>query len=298
MPKCINDKTKTYKGTEDSPLGLGYSSSAEEEGAIQTGKDGNLWKVIQTKVSKRWVKVTEKSSTPRRSNNSSHIHICEELPIVPTNNPIEQNILLEDSFIESIPQNDCLKKIDFKNLTDDFYVDVFFPEWETNKKIKEDPFQQKFGGKRPFFTKGESWPLDSLGKPMVFICQFIDPQEDGYLYRIFLQEDNDANLYECKLDKIEWTEETKQKQDDVKKPKSSNKSINYPCIPITNWKASKERVSFNIFFKKIQEMKILFQNNITMILLGILFLQSKLGGLLVTVNKNRVQHVILMHSYK
>ena len=32
MPKCKNDKTKTYKGTEPSPKGLGYCGHAEKLG--------------------------------------------------------------------------------------------------------------------------------------------------------------------------------------------------------------------------------------------------------------------------
>ena len=45
MPKCLNDKTKTYKGNEPSPKGLGYCASAEEDGKIMEGHDNNLWKV-------------------------------------------------------------------------------------------------------------------------------------------------------------------------------------------------------------------------------------------------------------
>ena len=32
MPKCINDKKKSYKGDEPSPKGLGYCASAENVG--------------------------------------------------------------------------------------------------------------------------------------------------------------------------------------------------------------------------------------------------------------------------
>jgi hypothetical protein len=55
MPKCINDKTKTYKGDEPSPKGLGFSASSEEDEKIMEGKDNNLWKVKLTcNGQKRW----------------------------------------------------------------------------------------------------------------------------------------------------------------------------------------------------------------------------------------------------
>ena len=56
MPKCINDSTKSYKGNEPSPKGLGYSASSEEEGKILKGLDGSYWSVKQTAKCKRWVK--------------------------------------------------------------------------------------------------------------------------------------------------------------------------------------------------------------------------------------------------
>jgi hypothetical protein len=43
MPKCINDQTKSYKGDEPSPKGLGYSASLLEPGYVQEGNDGNIW---------------------------------------------------------------------------------------------------------------------------------------------------------------------------------------------------------------------------------------------------------------
>ena len=39
MPKCINDKTRTYKGSEPSPKGLGYCAHPEEVGTRKYGKD-------------------------------------------------------------------------------------------------------------------------------------------------------------------------------------------------------------------------------------------------------------------
>ena len=59
MPKCINDTTKSYKGDELSPKGLGYCASAEESGKIMTGKDNKKYIVKEiSNGQKRWYKIT------------------------------------------------------------------------------------------------------------------------------------------------------------------------------------------------------------------------------------------------
>ena len=59
MPQCKNDKTKSYKGTEPSPKGLGYCAHAEKLGQKRIGKDKNMWIVINTKNNvKKWIKYT------------------------------------------------------------------------------------------------------------------------------------------------------------------------------------------------------------------------------------------------
>jgi hypothetical protein len=50
---CVNDLTRTYKGTEPSPKGNGYCAHAEPEGKIQIGKDTKIWQVKNG----RWVKL-------------------------------------------------------------------------------------------------------------------------------------------------------------------------------------------------------------------------------------------------
>lgn len=57
MPICKNDPSKSYKGDEPSPKGLGYCAHAEKTGESRIGNDGNTWKVEETsKGVKRWVK--------------------------------------------------------------------------------------------------------------------------------------------------------------------------------------------------------------------------------------------------
>ena len=63
MPKCKNDPTRSYKGTEPSPKGLGYCAHGMKEGDKKKGKDGNMWIIKKIKNgSLRWIKDTSKSN--------------------------------------------------------------------------------------------------------------------------------------------------------------------------------------------------------------------------------------------
>ena len=60
MPKCKNDDTRFYKGTESSPKGLGFCAHGEILGKRKEGKDGNTWIVVENKNKiKRWMKFVE-----------------------------------------------------------------------------------------------------------------------------------------------------------------------------------------------------------------------------------------------
>ena len=57
MPKCKNDKTRSYKGTEPSPKGLGWCAHGMKEGDKKKGKDGNMWIIKKVKNGNlRWMK--------------------------------------------------------------------------------------------------------------------------------------------------------------------------------------------------------------------------------------------------
>jgi len=62
MPKCNNDITKSYRGTEPSPKGLGWCAHAEKIGGKRKGLDGNMWvaKIISN-GSKRWFIIKKKT---------------------------------------------------------------------------------------------------------------------------------------------------------------------------------------------------------------------------------------------
>ena len=69
MPKCIGDPSRSYKGTEPSPKGLGYCAHTHSVGTTKTGNDGNTWTVETTyRGTKRWVKKSGsgKRKSPKR----------------------------------------------------------------------------------------------------------------------------------------------------------------------------------------------------------------------------------------
>ena len=55
MPKCLNDPSKTYRGNEPSPKGLGYCAHGEDIGCIKKGLNENQWIVVElSNGTKRW----------------------------------------------------------------------------------------------------------------------------------------------------------------------------------------------------------------------------------------------------
>ena len=69
MPPCKNDNTKTFKGTEPSPKGLGYCAHSEKIGTIKKGKDGNEWIIIKSSNNvKKWIKNKKKESQVKNIN--------------------------------------------------------------------------------------------------------------------------------------------------------------------------------------------------------------------------------------
>ncbi len=193
MPKCTNDKTKNYTGNEPSPKGLGFCASAEEVGAIMSGKDGSNWIVTQTKTCKKWVKVKNETT-------------------------------ITEPKTKPKPKTESL---DFDNMEEDCYTYSYIPDVDENELTDERGYEEKFGGSKPFFIEGESWPLLNEESNMYFLCQFKDPRkEDNILFRVFYsieedEEDSEEDLEENLREKnyatfkffpIELSEENLKKQ--------------------------------------------------------------------------------------
>ena len=69
-----------------------------------------------------------------------------------------------------------------------YFNTVYFPQ--VKKIVNETGLEEKFGGRKPFFKKGETWPTTKSNEPLVFICQFKDPRKnDNNLIRVFLDKE-------------------------------------------------------------------------------------------------------------
>ena len=184
MPKCINDETKNYKGTEPSPKGLGYAASALDVDTIKRGKDNNNWIVKETKTGKRWYKIKVDTENIERYE--------------------EGTLIKKDDQVYYVSKDKKLVEFDFDSLPKNCYKTAYFPKCELLKE-DETGLEEKFGGSKPFFTKDEEWPKDEDGEDMKFLCQFKDPRsEDDFMYRVFVSE----MTYEYNITKIN----TKDKQ--------------------------------------------------------------------------------------
>jgi len=51
MPTCKNDPSKTFKGTEPSPKGMGWCAHGEKEGKV---RNGERWKTVDCEESEEW----------------------------------------------------------------------------------------------------------------------------------------------------------------------------------------------------------------------------------------------------
>jgi hypothetical protein len=214
MPKCSNDETKSYTGNEPTPKGLGFSASVEELGKIMVGLDGSDWIVTQTKTCKKWVKVKNETTSKKRSTKPK---------------------TKKDS-------------LDFDNMEEDCYTYTYLPDVDENELIDETGLEEKFGGSKPFFIEGETWPLFNEDSNMYFLCQFKDPRkEDNILFRVFStieedEEDTKEDLQEkdyaiFKILPIELSEENLKKQIFLNPPLFKNE---YKSYQIKRWNPLKE----------------------------------------------------------
>lgn len=142
----------------------------------------------------------------------------------------------------------------FSNITDEYLKDVYYPNTKLIQFNEETGLENKFGGSKPFFIKGETWKFDSEGKPMIFLCQFKDPRKnDNILYRVFYSADGFGDD-DYSVDKFELNEENLNNQIIITHPyfdnsasdiddNNFNKYIYKPYI-IKNWNKSKELIYY------------------------------------------------------
>lgn len=131
MPKCINDTTKTYKGDEPSPKGLGYCASAEESGKIMTGKDNKKYIVKEiSNGQKRWYKITAIKLTPKEESNIEKIET--ETAKIEISSPSIRSAKFHDVSNDIFPN---YKKNGYVGLTNLNYRDKIENYIEENKEM-------------------------------------------------------------------------------------------------------------------------------------------------------------------
>jgi hypothetical protein len=242
MPKCLNNNNKSYKGTENSPLGLGYCSNSEETGTIKIGKDGKEWIVKQTKSSKRWTKInltnTRSTVFVEDSSDDETKTKIETKPKTKIETKPNNNESIKDESKDESEVN--LSNLNFDKFPPSFYKDVYFPK--IIKLLEETGFEEKFGGNIPFFIEGEEWPKkDNIY--MTFLCQFCDPlRNNNILYRIFISNDD----YTIELKKIDFSDKNKEKQIILK-----NNTVSLESFKINGWDKKIELLSYNHILKKL-----------------------------------------------
>lgn len=128
MPKCKNDSTRSYKGNEPSPKGLGYCGHAEKLGKKRKGLDGNFWIVVKNKSGiKRWTKYKKESKKSKvkaekktknklvkisNSINKKEMPDWKKITLLKEFKKSAHSISLENWFqIKVIPPNDIKKVI-------------------------------------------------------------------------------------------------------------------------------------------------------------------------------------------
>ena len=166
MPKCIDDPSRSYKGNEPSPKGLGYCAHTHSVGTTKTGNDGNTWTVETTyKGTKRWVKksgsgkrrstkrVSKKKTSGKRTSGSRSCiipgrlrlkngHKYKQIRIVSTNargamdfkhKKIYENVVWNSSLKEKIEKLICSwtkgKKLELLGVATGSGEAIIYPGW-------------------------------------------------------------------------------------------------------------------------------------------------------------------------
>ena len=139
--------------------------------------------------------------------------------------------------IRALINNQFIRNLNLSNLDDHFYAEVFIPKILKNNESEETGIEQKFGGRLPFFTNDEEWPIsknDNL--PMKFVCQTIDPRsESKILDRVFIPQDDE--LYYSVVLKIELNDDNLSNQKIIEPP---NPEFVEKCKIVMEWEKRKE----------------------------------------------------------
>lgn len=281
--KSTTHPESKFTGKENNPNGFNCSSHDEHPNTFLTGRDGDLYYVNLGKDNvKTWKKATEKSILKNQllcqnMTEDALLFFSEEIRKKitdkknkyiytkdanndwfysvgdgPNTKIINNSIPIDMEFLKDLPEQFYTDF--FNNLPSEFYSKAYYPKMvlKDNDYI-ETGLENKFGGKVPFFTEGEEWPLTEDGSPMKFIGQFKDPREsNSMLYRVFIyiNEFDDCNIYD--IYDIQYVDMSKKQIIiDIPEELEEFEVPFHPLYLIEDYTEQKELISFEDIIEKM-----------------------------------------------
>ena len=177
MPVCKNDKKKNYKGSEKTPLGLGFCASGYKVDKMKKGKDGKMYMVVKYKNGKRW-QVIKRNRNPRgRGTDLAKAYYAKFGSLQDPNviSPDDLNMWLpsanfEDNYQEIKPTNEK-SEAEIKPLIREMFFKLLEKDY-ANESDRKDDFDKLFSEyyalghytNKDIDTKIDTWFNDRNGK--------------------------------------------------------------------------------------------------------------------------------------
>lgn len=145
--------------------------------------------------------------------------------------------------------------IDLNKLPIDCYSEAKIPITKKIDPSEENELDEKFGGTKPFFVKGDRWPINHDDNiPMVFFGQFKHPFKDNTLLQLFVDINNYHSPNELSyINEIELNLENISKQIIIPKP-TCNYDIElttFDTYLITGYETRKELKPIHFIYERL-----------------------------------------------
>ena len=270
MPKCLNDPTRTYKGSEPSPKGLGYCGHAEKINTIKKGADGNKWIINKTKAGiKRWVKVKNTKLNDTTINTKNR----KKLSKIKANASVglyDIPVILYKSVKKTIFKNKILKKIiekvvpEIKSKKIKFYI-VPFPIGNNNlywsdypvEYVKEYYGDNYLDSSHVIMTVKLQNDLEINFSEEIILQFQLNLKEQQVVYDAFMKYlpyNYSWNGNEMKVMTVNYKDKTTKSKKLIIKPISNFPMINV-YIDIVNKGRKKDKTLFDVDIFTAQELK-------------------------------------------
>jgi hypothetical protein len=190
MPTCIKNKTKSYKGNEPSPKGLGYCAHCEKVGTIKKGYDDNKWIVVKVKNAKRWIRYNKKNNKKNNKNiNCSKFVIYEKRAI------IRKFIVRSERLIGIQDKKGYIRKFISYNKFEKKYTKI--PKGYKKRKINKDIINEYCGTKTILTQNNETYK--KIKKEYKGYKTYFIHQNGGRPYLVYIKNKN-VIIYEIPND--------------------------------------------------------------------------------------------------